>query len=267
MRLLVSVRSAAEAGAALAGGAEIIDVKEPARGALGAADPEVVRAVEGRLPTAIPLSVALGDPPDDPAVRAAVGRLAPRRPAGEVVLKLGFAGTSGRQAVVNRLAAALDQARCVGSPAIVAVAYADHARASAPSPADVLRASARSGAAGVLIDTFVKDGRDLFASVSVEALAEWIAEARACGLLVAVAGSLGPDGIARVGDAGPDVVGVRGAACEGGRLGRVSAERVRELRSAIAAIEGRPRGPVRGVQVGEARMPGSSPARFHGSRV
>jgi hypothetical protein len=267
MRLLVSVRSADEVGAALAGGAEIIDVKEPSRGTLGAADHEVVRAVEARLPTAIPLSVALGDPPDEKAVRTAVGRQPPRRQPGEVILKLGFAGTSGRQGIVNRLAAALDQARHVGSPAIVAVAYADYARAPAPSPADVLRASVRTGAAGVLIDTFVKDGRDLFASVSDEALAEWIAEARASGLLVAVAGSLGRDAIARVGDAGPDVVGVRGAACEGGRLGRVSAERVRELRAAMAAIEGRHGGRVRGCQADEARMPGSSPARFHGSRV
>lgn len=240
MRLLVSVRSADEVGAALAGGAEIIDVKEPARGALGEADPEVVRAVEGRLPPAVPLSVALGDPPDEAAVRAAVARLSPRRQHGEVILKLGFAGASDRQGVVDRLAAALDQARCIGSPAIVAVAYADCTCAPAPSPADVLRASARTGAAGVLIDTFVKDGRDLFASISLQALAEWIAEARACGLLVAVAGSLGPDGIARVVGAGPDVIGVRGAACEGGRLGRVSAERVRELRSAIASTGGAP---------------------------
>jgi (5-formylfuran-3-yl)methyl phosphate synthase len=267
MRLLVSVRSADEVGAALAGGTEIVDVKEPSRGTLGAADIEVVRAVEKGLPAAIPLSVALGDPPDEEAVRAAVGRLPSRCRAGAVILKLGFAGISGRQAVVTRLAAALDQARRVGSPAVVAVAYADHTRAPAPSPTDVLWASARAGAAGVLLDTFVKDGRDLFASVSDEALAKWIAEARARGLLVAVAGSLGLDAIARVADAGPDVIGVRGAACEGGRLGRVSAERVRQLRAAIAAIDGRLRGPVKGCQAGEARMPGSSPARFHGSRV
>ncbi len=258
MRLLVSVRSADEVGAALAGGAEIVDVKEPSRGTLGAADIEVVRAVEGRLPAAIPLSVALGDPADEAVARAAVGRLASPRRVGEVYLKVGFAGASGRQGVVRQLAAARDEARRLGSPAIVAVAYADHARAPAPSPADVLWAAARAGATGVLIDTFVKDGRDLFASVSEEALAEWIAEARALGLLVAVAGSLGLDAIARVADAGPDVMGVRGAACEGGRLGRVSAERVRDLRAAITAIA---------AQAGEARMPGSSPARFHGSRV
>jgi len=43
--LLVSVRSAAEALAALAGGAAVIDVKEPSRGPLGRADGDVWRAV------------------------------------------------------------------------------------------------------------------------------------------------------------------------------------------------------------------------------
>src|SRR6478735_1969877 len=59
--LLVSVRSAAEALAALAGGADVIDVKEPNRGSLGAADDEtisdIVRAVAGRAP----VSAALGE--------------------------------------------------------------------------------------------------------------------------------------------------------------------------------------------------------------
>ena len=42
--LLVSVRDAAEAGNAVAGGAALIDVKEPARGALGRADDAIVAA-------------------------------------------------------------------------------------------------------------------------------------------------------------------------------------------------------------------------------
>ena len=52
-KLLVSVRSAAEALTALEGGAALIDVKEPAHGSLGRADlqviGEVVRAVGRRL--------------------------------------------------------------------------------------------------------------------------------------------------------------------------------------------------------------------------
>ena len=59
--LLVSVRSVAEAEIALAGGAAIIDVKEPSRGALGRADDtiiaDIVRSVAGRAP----VSAALGE--------------------------------------------------------------------------------------------------------------------------------------------------------------------------------------------------------------
>ena len=47
-RLLVSVRSAAEAEAALLGGADVIDVKEPDRGPLGRADDAVIAAVVRR---------------------------------------------------------------------------------------------------------------------------------------------------------------------------------------------------------------------------
>ena len=45
MRLLVSVRAAAEVAPALAGGADIIDAKEPARGSLGAVSPTRLREI------------------------------------------------------------------------------------------------------------------------------------------------------------------------------------------------------------------------------
>ena len=52
-RLLVSVRDAVEAEAALAGGAHLIDVKEPARGALGRADDATIAAVVRRWGTVV----------------------------------------------------------------------------------------------------------------------------------------------------------------------------------------------------------------------
>ncbi len=87
--LLVSVRSAAEAEAALAGGAALIDVKEPARGALGRADDaviaDVVRAVAGRAP----VSAALGELRDGaPALPAGLGLLS--------FVKCGLAGCAGK---------------------------------------------------------------------------------------------------------------------------------------------------------------------------
>ena len=115
------------------------------------------------------------------------------------------------------------------APAIVAVAYADHRAAGAPSPDEVLRATAAVPASGLLIDTFRKDGRGLLDHLPLEHLTALSVRARAAGLLFAVAGSLDPQAISRVAPI-VDVVGVRGAACDGGRAGTVSAERVANLR-------------------------------------
>ena len=60
-RLLVSVRSADEARTALAAGVDLIDVKEPARGSLGAASPGVVADVVGAVAGRVPVSAALGE--------------------------------------------------------------------------------------------------------------------------------------------------------------------------------------------------------------
>ena len=189
MRLLVSVRSVEEVSEALVGGAHIIDIKEPSRGALGAADPDVIRAVAAEVPPSIPVSVALGDP-DTAGVPVSVSRRAPYREAGETILKLGFAGAMGEIEAEQRLIAAMKTASADPRPTVVAVAYADYERARAPSPSAVVRAAARAGADGVLLDTFTKDRGDLFAFFSPEALQRWVEEARSLRLMVALAGSL-----------------------------------------------------------------------------
>ena len=219
------------------GGADIIDIKEPSRGALGAADADVIRAVAAEVPPFIPVSVALGDP-DTAEVPVSISRRVPYRDAGEIILKLGFAGSTGEIEAEQRLIAAIRSASADPRPAVVAVAYADYERARAPSPSAVVRAAARAGADGVLLDTFTKDGRDLFAFFPPEALQRWVEDARALRLMVALAGSLDSNGIRRARSTRPDVVGVRGAACNGGRLGQVSADRVRALRLALAAPDG-----------------------------
>jgi uncharacterized protein (UPF0264 family) len=74
MRLLVSVVSAGEARLALAGGADIIDVKDPGEGALGAPAPDVLTEVVRVVGSAAPVSVALGDMPDLPHTAALAAR-------------------------------------------------------------------------------------------------------------------------------------------------------------------------------------------------
>jgi len=228
MQLLVSVRSAAEAAAALAGGADIVDTKDPMAGALGPVSIDVLMSVVATVNGATPVTAALGDAVDGDAIErdaaAFVG-------GGAVWVKVGFGYTAGRTDMETMLAAA---ARGAGLARVIAVAYADHDRAGAPAPADVLEAAARAGIAGVLIDTADKDGPGLTTLMAPQALAAWVDAARRLGLITAVAGKLTAADLTRVRDAGADIAGVRGAACEGGRTGRISAERVRQLGAVLS---------------------------------
>jgi uncharacterized protein (UPF0264 family) len=85
----------------------------------------------------------------------------------------------------------------------------------------------------VLLDTGLKDGRNLFDHIDPPGLRRWILAAQRCGLLAAVAGSLTEETVRCLADQPADVVGVRGAACSGGREGVVVEDRVRRLRRAI----------------------------------
>jgi (5-formylfuran-3-yl)methyl phosphate synthase len=239
MLLLVSVRSADEVQAALAGGADIIDAKEPARGPLGAVSAATLAEIAGRVPEALPFSVALGDVTTRGEVEAALAATdLPERP-GPTFLKLGFAGVGSVELISALLdTAVLMASRRISPPMIIAVAYADADHAGVPS-ADLISASAHAaGAAGVLIDTYVKDGTGLLEWWSPARLTKWISNARGLGLLTGVAGSLGARDVDRVAIAGPDVIGFRGAACRAGRSGQVCTRRVAQLRRRIDCTGG-----------------------------
>jgi uncharacterized protein (UPF0264 family) len=234
MRLLVSVRSAAEVAPAVAGGADIVDAKEPSRGSLGAVSGAMLRAIAGCLPAALPLSVALGEPRDVSALAAATAMLdgLEPRPA-PVYIKIGLSAAGiGAEAMLRAAVAAGARSRLL--PLVIAVAYADHAAAGVPSPEDVTRLAQVSGVRGVLLDTWGKDGRDLFHHVAEPRLRAWVEAAQAAGLLVALAGSLTVDGVRAVAGVPADVVGVRGAACIGGRNGVVAEAQVAELKAVLA---------------------------------
>ncbi len=223
VRLLVSVRDAAEAREALAGGADLIDVKDPNRGALGAADTQAIEAVVAAVRGRKPVSVAAGE--WDGAGMAEL-------PAGVCYVKIGLAGAKGRnwqQALAQRFMG-------LQPAAPIAAAYADGPRVAAPAAQDVLDWAIGHGVTGILIDTAVKDGSHLFDWVASPTLAAWIERARRYGLLVALAGSLRGQVFERAIDLDPDIVAVRGAACtHGDRTGSVSRGCVARLAGLISA--------------------------------
>jgi uncharacterized protein (UPF0264 family) len=237
MRLLVSVRSAAEVADALAGGADIVDAKEPARGSLGPVGIPELRAISRCLPSSVPFSIALGELESEAALEAAMALLAevPMR-SGHLYIKIGLAA-AGEAAGALLGEAVARAARSALRPSVVAVAYADHVTARAPAPRVLARMAAAAGADGVLLDTWGKDGRDLFQHLPAPAVREWVDEAKAAGLLVALAGSLSAAGVRAAAGMAADVVGVRGAACVGGREGVVAETLVASLKASLVASD------------------------------
>jgi uncharacterized protein (UPF0264 family) len=200
MQLLVSVADAMDAAAAVTGGADIIDAKDPSRGALGPVSPFALSAIVAAVAGRRPVSAALGDGADAP-VGALTG--------------ISFVKTTTPVRI----------ARC----ALVLAAYADER-----DWRSTIRVAAEHGATGVLLDTSDKSGPGLFGILDDDVIARWVDTAHAAGLMVALAGRLTADDLPRAAALGADIAGVRGAACEGGRSGRVSVERVRTLAAVIA---------------------------------
>ncbi len=236
MKLLVSVADAGEARVAAAAGAEIVDVKNPAEGSLGAPSPAVIAAVRAAVPAELPVSAAIGDMPNLPGT-AALAALGAAR-SGATFVKVGLWGVSTEDDAVDLLRAVHDGVANVPGAVVVAAAYGDARRvAHAPLPPELLPRVARAAGVGAcLLDTAVKDGRGLLEWLSPDALAALVADAHAAGLQVALAGALRAEDLPVVRDAGADIAGVRSAACrDGRRSGRLDAARVRALVAACAA--------------------------------
>jgi (5-formylfuran-3-yl)methyl phosphate synthase len=219
-RLLISVRSAGEARIALEGGADLIDVKEPNHGSLGAAEletiEEVVREVAGR----VRVSAALGE--------LLSGRRLPARLAGQLQFaKFGLAGCAVQNDWATRWQTALVQLPAGVTP--VAVVYADWKSVLAPDPDQVLHYAQTFACGAVLLDTCEKSQGSLMNHFPPDELARFVAAVHRAGLLCVIAGGLGLAEIGQLLPLAPDYVAVRGAACGGDRTGRLDVERIRNL--------------------------------------
>ncbi|HVS34773.1 MAG TPA: (5-formylfuran-3-yl)methyl phosphate synthase [Gemmataceae bacterium] len=230
-QLLVSVRSAAEAEAALAGGAALIDVKEPSRGALGRADDaviaDVVRVTAGRAP----VSAALGELADEPSA------VLPASLSALSYVKCGLAGLAadGEPSWPSQLAGAADVVWKSNPLCKVAVvAYADWRRAQAPTPDEVCTFASRRPGWAFLLDTWGKDGLTLLDWMSRVEIDRLCRVCRDAGVKTALAGSLSRSLIRTLKPTAPDWFAVRGAVCGGSqRTAAVNADKVRGLVEAL----------------------------------
>jgi uncharacterized protein (UPF0264 family) len=227
MQLLVSVSSADEARAAVDGGADIIDAKDPSAGALGAVELDVFVEIRRAVGVHRIVTAALGDAGDAESVARLAAEFVRR---GATLVKVGFRGLVDASRIHEVIARSARACTSVDvDSGVVAVAYADALPDECVGEVRLVSIAARAGARGVLVDTGNKTGPGLTSLWSGERLSSWVAHVRDHALTAAVAGKLGGDDLSIVRNAGADVAGARGAVCVGGRAGRVSVERVREL--------------------------------------
>ncbi|HEU4661768.1 MAG TPA: (5-formylfuran-3-yl)methyl phosphate synthase [Pseudolabrys sp.] len=198
--LLASVTSVREAELALTHGADIIDLKNPAKGALGALDVDTVRSVVSVVARRRATSAVTGDLPMNPeVVVAAVKSMAA---TGVDYVKVGLFPGSARRDCIRALAPLAATTKIVG------VMFAD----SEPDHA-LIPVMAETGFAGVMLDTAKKGAGRLLDHVDPAALGQFAHACRACGLLTGLAGSLEAPDVPRLLLLAPDYLGFRGALC------------------------------------------------------
>lgn len=230
MKILISVTNEREVADAVEGGADIIDVKNPEEGSLGAGFPWIIEGVRKRAQNSIEISAAIGDMPNLPgtASLAAVGAAS----SGADYVKVGLRGVSRKNEAIYLME---QVARAVkdydDSVQVVGAGYSDVERTGSVPPLSVPEIVERSGGDIAMLDTGVKDGRNLFEFLGPEELKSFVDQAHGFGLLAALAGSLKDADVKKVAELGADVAGFRGAACSNNdrREGTVRRERVERI--------------------------------------
>ena len=220
---LASVRNAAEASTALAGGADILDCKDPSLGALGAVSLPVVREIVEAAGPGVMVSATIGDLPNDPQrVAKAAEEVAA---TGVHIVKWGIFESDGATQVIE----ALHDTDIAGAQ-LVAVLMAD----CNPDMA-LLARLATAGFAGVMLDTANKSRSPLTQILSVAEIKSFVALAHKYKLISGLAGSLRIADIGQLVHFRPDVIGFRGALCTGGRTGELARANVEAVANAIDA--------------------------------
>jgi dihydroneopterin aldolase len=217
---LASVRDAAEARLAQAGGADIIDFKNPADGPLGALSPEEAAAIRAALGPGAVTSAVLGNLPTTPhALLPAAERMAA---SGVDYLKFGIFPGYDAQAAIAALAPLARRVRMIG------VFFAD-----AEPDFSLLGTLAEFGHAGALLDTLDKGKGGLLTHLDIAQLAAFTAECRRLGLKAGLAGGLEPPDIPRLLLLAPDLLGFRSALCAAERAGALDPARIALIRGLI----------------------------------
>ena len=222
-RILGSVRSPAEARILLANSVDIIDLKDPECGALGALPPQTVRKILAVTDGRAMSSATIGDVPAEDCL-SLTRRIRETAALGVDYVKVGLFATAVPECFLQVLRAA-----CREDIAIVVVVFAeDH-----PS-LQGLQDLMESGIVGMMIDTRDKTGRRLRQCLADAPLRRFLHACRKAGIMAGFAGSLQMEDLQAEILFEADYLGFRGALCRDQCRGAViDATRVQALCTVI----------------------------------
>ena len=231
-QLLISVTSIDEAEIALQNGADIIDLKDPEQGALGALPLEVVAEIvafvnaKGVSERKI-ISATIGDLPMEPALL--LQHVVALSETDVDIIKIGFFAGTG--ALLTDYQACLDMLRTVSASGVrlIAVLFVEY-----DYPANLLMAIKNAGFYGVMFDTVGKNGATFLDYYSMDAMKAIAQDVQAQDLLFGLAGSLNLQHVALVKSIAPDYIGFRGGVCiNNHRRLALSADKIKAIRAVI----------------------------------
>jgi (5-formylfuran-3-yl)methyl phosphate synthase len=199
---LASVRDEAEAPVALLARADIIDLKEPRRGALGALDLDTTRSIVSLVGGRVAVSATIGDLPMQPETIGAA--VLEKAACGVDYVKFGLFPDRDARRCLDALRPLAQRVN------LIVVLFADRL-----PDFDAVAAAAAMGAAGIMLDTADKGSGSLLAHLG--RLASFVAQAKAHGLTVGLAGSLAAADVPELLPLAPDLLGFRRALCSGSR--------------------------------------------------
>jgi len=227
MQLLVSPSSISEAQCSIA--ADIIDVKKPSEGSLGANYPWVIREIKTFAKK--PVSAAIGDFPYKPGGAALTAYGAACAGADYIKIGLAFSGKDKAREVIEAVTKAVKDE--FPEKFVVIAGYSDFERMGSISPFDISPLVADCGADFAMVDTGIKDGRSTFSFMDEATLARFTAGNKNLAIGTALAGSLRFEDIDALKRIDPEIIGVRGMVCGGDRNATIREDLVK---TAIAMI-------------------------------
>jgi uncharacterized protein (UPF0264 family) len=221
-KMLASVNSVAEALLVLNAQVDIIDLKQPASGALGALNTELVLEIVEKIAGRCPVSTTVGDLPMQPElIFNAVKAMAK---TGVDYVKIGFFPDGDSFAVAEKLSELAKTYR------LIAVLFAD----TQPDFA-LIPALKTAGFKGVMLDTMNKQQGSLTQVMSLSDIEQFINLAQTQALLCGLAGSLKLADIAILKPFQADYLGFRGALCiEQQRTGQLDSSAISQIKRAIS---------------------------------